>query len=197
MISNGHAAYNPPVRDGPQIVNRRTPTLPALAAALLASAAAGGCDALPWFSPRWTRPPPVKQQVPEPIDQLLPRKILIHGWTGTRVFAEHGGITGLDVRIQATDSFGDHTKAFGSFRFELYHHQRGPDAKGDRIAVWNEDVLDATGNRKHWDKYLPGYHFKLGWNQAIPVGRKLVLQATFESPFTERLTAERTFTAGE
>jgi len=30
------------------------------AVALLTSALAAGCDALPWFSPRWTSPPPVK-----------------------------------------------------------------------------------------------------------------------------------------
>ena len=167
------------------------------AVALLTSALAAGCDALPWFSPRWTSPPPVKQEVPKPIDELLPKKIIIHGWTGTRDFAEHGGIAGLDVRVQAKDGFGDHTKAFGNFRFELYHYTGGADNKGDRIAVWNQDVLEVVNNRKHWDKYLPGYHFKLGWNQAIPVGRKLVLEATFDSPFTQRLTAERTFTAGE
>ena len=146
-----------------------------LAAALAATALAGGCDAMPWFSARWTSPPAVKQKVPAPIDHLLPREIVVQGWTGTRVFAEHGGIEGIDVRIQAKDAFGDFTKAFGAFRFELYHYRSGgQDRKGDRIAVWSQPVLAAKDNLEHWDKYLPGYHFKLGLeNQAIPVGWKV------------------------
>jgi hypothetical protein len=156
----------------------------------------GGCNAGVW-QPRWTSEPAIKEKIPEPIDLLLPEEIVIQAWTGTRVFSEAGGINGIDVRIQAKDHFGDFTKAFGSFRFELYHFRPGVDPKGERIAVWNEDILSAAQHREHWDKYLPGYQFKLGWSQPIELGRKFVLQVTFDSPWTERLVTERTFTAGD
>ena len=165
-------------------------------AAVVLAGLSAGCDMATW-GPRWTSDPGLKDKVPEPINQLLPKEIVIQAWTGTRVFAEAGGINGIDVRIQAKDHFGDFTKAFGSFRFELYHHRSGPDPKGERIAVWNEDILNAGQHRNHWDKYLPGYQFKLGWTQPIAFGRKFVLQVTFESAWTERLVDEKVFTAGD
>ena len=169
-----------------------------LAPAALVLALAGGRGGLPWFEPKLAGGPPARTPVPEPLDQLLPRQVHIHAFTGTRVFSEHGGITGIDVRIQAKDAFDDTAKAFGKFRFELYHHKgEGPDKKGDRIAVWTQDVLDPGANRRHWDKYMKTYRFKLGWNQPIPVGRKFVLRVNFESPFTDRISDERVFVAGE
>ena len=163
--------YNSRVRENRVMLNCGTAALLS-AVALLTSALAAGCDALPWFSPRWTSPPPVKQEVPKPIDELLPKKIIIHGWTGTRDFAEHGGIAGLDVRVQAKDGFGDHTKAFGNFRFELYHYTGGADNKGDRIAVWNQDVLevtDAVGLGP--DEGVPALGVRVVPDHDAPVGR--------------------------
>ena len=167
-------------------------------AAALALALVGGCQRLPWFSPKLTSDPPVNQKVPEPIDLLLPRSIHIHAFTGTRVFNEHGGITGIDVRVQAKDHFGDPAKAFGRFRFELFHYlPRSSTRRGDRIAVWTEDVLDPKVNRNHWQALFQAYRFKLGWHQDIPVGRKFALVVTFESPFTNRLASQKVFVAGQ
>ena len=67
---------------------------------------------------------------------------------------------------------------------------------GDVVAS-DEMLLNAGQHRNHWDKYLPGYQFKLGWTQPIALGRKFVLQVTFESAWTERLVDEKVFTAGD
>ncbi len=138
------------------------------------------------------------QAVPAPIDLLLPQRIRIHPFTGTRTFDAAGGVRGIDVRIEATDAFEDPTKAFGDFRFELYTHEaHGPDPKGRRIAVWRVSLLEARQNVLHWDGIAKRYQFKLKWTHPIPVGQQFVLTATFTSPFSRRLFDERVFVSGQ
>lgn len=136
--------------------------------------------------------------IPEPINLLLPRTIRIHPFTGTRSFDPAGGIKGIDVRIEAKDGFGDPTKAFGDFRFELYTYiPYSPEPKGKRLAVWHESVIKPKKNLVHWDNIARRYQFKLQWDQGIPVGDRFVLAVTFTSPFTERLYDQRVFVAGQ
>ena len=147
-----------------------------------------------------TKAPPSDrpQSIPEPINLLLPASIRLHPFTGTRTFDENGGIRGVDVRIEAMDHLGDATKAFGEFRFEMYKFvANSQDPKGDLIATWAEDVLSPKKNLLHWDKITRTYEFKLQWNKPIPVGNRFVLLATFKSPFTERMYAERVFISGQ
>jgi hypothetical protein len=153
-----------------------------------------GCD-----NPSYTR---AQVQIPKPINMLLPQQVRIHSFTGSRVFGAEGGVTGIDVRVEALDGFGDATKAFGRFRFELFHYQAdSANPKGLRIAVWNSekdlDLTDVERNRQHWNSIFRTYQFKLGWTENIPIGKKFVLVTTFESPFTERLTDERVFVSGQ
>ena len=137
------------------------------------------------------------QEIPQPISLLLPKSVRVHPFTG-RTFDEAGGISGIDVRIEAIDAYGDATKAFGSFRFEMYRFMPNSlDPKGDMIATWDEDLLDPTKNLLHWDKTTRLYTFKLQWDQPVPVGRRLVLVATFDSPFTERLADQWEFVSGQ
>jgi len=140
-----------------------------------------------------------RQSVPEPLHLLLPHEVRIHPFTGTRTFDEAGGVRGLDVRVEAKDAYGDMTKAFGDFRFELYAFRaNSPDPKGRRLMVWRESLLDPKDNLMHWGGMVARrYQFRLQWDQPIPVGRKLVLTVTFTSPFTERLTDEHVFVSGQ
>ena len=138
------------------------------------------------------------RKVPPPIDLLLPHKISVHPFTGTRTFDQAGGARGFDVRIEATDSFGDPTKAFGDFRFELYDYRPfSPDPKGTKIATWRESLLEPKRNLQHWDNIAKRYQFKLQWGQPIPAGQRFVLVATFTSPFTGRLFDQHIFVSGE
>jgi len=136
--------------------------------------------------------------VPEPIRLLLPEAVRIHPFTGTRIFDEKGGIRGIDVRIEASDYYGDSTKAFGDFRFELYtHRENSADPKGQRLAVWEESLITPEKNLLHWDKITHTYQFKLQWDRPVAVGKKFVLAATFSSPYTPRLFDERVFVSGQ
>ena len=166
--------------------------------ALLASAVLGGCGSEGWNVGFKSHAAAKSQAVPEPISFLLPKTIRIHPFTGTRTFDEAGGVRGIDVRIEAADSYGDATKAFGDFRFELYQFQpNSPDPKGRRIATWQVPLLEPKANLVHWDSITRTYEFKLQWDEPIPVGERFVLVCVFSSPFTERRFAQRVFVSGQ
>ncbi len=140
----------------------------------------------------------VQEPVPKPIDLLLPHKIRLHPFTGTRVFGAGGGITGIDVRIEAIDAFDDATKAFGQFRFELYSYDPNrADHKGRQLLAWPVDVENPDVNRIHWNSITRTYQFKLKWEDPIPVGQKFVLRAMFQSRFAPRVFDERLFVSGQ
>ncbi len=171
-------------------------TLCGLAAAALASCTGEGA--------RWTTTQPTtgpaggSAKVPPPIHLLLPKAIRIHPFTGTRVFGEAGGVTGIDVRIEAIDGYGDANKAFGRFRFELFRLKPDSrDPKGQRLAVWSVAADSPKTNRPHWDGITRTYQFKLAWGESIPVGQKFVLLAVFDSRFTDRFMDERVFVSGQ
>lgn len=137
------------------------------------------------------------RKVPHPIDLLLPRQVRIHPFTG-RVFDEEGGVKGVDVRVEARDAYGDATKAFGTFRFELYEYRRSrPDERGPRIASWTVELLDVRENVKHWDMIAKRYDFKLVWDRPVPVGKRFVLTVDFSSPFTDRMSDQHVFVSGQ
>ncbi len=161
-----------------------------LAAVIAAVSVLAGCTNLQKSS--------VQQPVPSPISLLLPCEIRIHPFTGARTFDEAGGIKGIDVRIEAVDTYGDSTKAFGDFRFELYAYKlNSSDPKGDRITAWAVSLMEPKDNLMHWDNITRTYEFKLQWDKPIDVGQRFVLVAVFASPFTERLFTERVFISGQ
>jgi hypothetical protein len=157
-----------------------------VAATALAAGLASGC----------TQRPAIRLDVPYPVSLLLPREIRIHSFTGTKAFED--GSKGLEVHIEARDSYGDSTKAFGDFRFELHAFRaQNPDPKGNLIHTWTESLLDPKTNATHWWSVSRTYVFKLQSDQPIVSGRQYVLLAVFSSPYTERLFAQRVFTAGQ
>jgi hypothetical protein len=166
-----------------------------LALCLLTAGCDGGSSGLP--APRPPRAGP--QPVPAPINLLLPQGIQFQGFTGgPRVLDASGGAKGIEVHIAAKDAFGHAAKAFGEFRFELYDFlPSATDPKGQRLAVWDVATSDPRVNRDHWNEVHRMYEFRLGWDQTVPLGHKLVLEAVFSSPFTERLFAQHVFVAGE
>ena len=157
---------------------------------VLVAVAIGGCE---YFNQR-----SLTKKVPYPLSLTLPKSIRIHPFTATRVLDERGGVAGIDAQVQALDTFGDATKAFGDFRFELYEHvPNSVNSKGELITTWEIPVLRAKDNILHWDDMTRSYQFKLKWDQPIPAGQQFVLVAVFTSRFTERLFDERVFVSGE
>ena len=134
--------------------------------------------------------------VPPPINLLLPKSIEIHSFTQIDTFDQKQG--GVRARVKARDAYGDSTKAFGRFRFALYQYiPQKQDKRGQRLADWEIDVSQPEQNLVYWDRHTGSYEFKLGWNQRVPAGTKLILEAIFQSEFTPRLIAEREIIAGE
>ena len=171
-------------------MTKRTLVSMTAAAALAALACLAGCQEPP-------HPAAAAVVVPPPLNLLLPQKIRITPFTGARAIDERG-LTGLDVRIEAVDSYGDSTKAFGRFRFELFVFQpTKPDGRGERLASWSLDLENPQINRDHWNNIARCYQFKLGWSEPIPVGKQFVLVATYESRFGNRLFDQKIFQPGQ
>jgi len=129
---------------------------------------------------------------------LLPKKISLHYFTGTRKFGPTGGINGIEARVEAIDYFGDTTKAFGTFRFEMYQfrpHQADP--RGKQISQWAVALTDLETNLQYWDSISRTYKFPLAWDQPIPVGNKFVLRVVFTGGDGRRLDDQRVFVSGE
>jgi hypothetical protein len=148
---------------------------------------AAGCDGRP-----------ATTGVPAPVNLLLPHQIRLHPFTGTRTFDQAGGVKGVEVRVEATNAFGDSTLAFGDFRFELYQFRAtSPDPKGALLHHWELSLQDVDANMLHWDRITRSYVFKLQWTKPIPVGQRFVMAVSFASPHTERLYAEHVFISGQ
>lgn len=181
--------------------------LSVLALLLTAPALTGGCDQDQWQEMQWDAGRAIKKHrsrpaklrtVPHPIDLLLPETVKLHALTETRRFAGTPGVKGIDARVTALDAYGDITKAFGSFRFELYtFRDNNIDEKRTLLEQWTIDLSDPKQNMRHWQKIPPGYRFRLRWNRAVPAGNRMVLALVFDSPFTERKFDELVFVAGQ
>ncbi|RPI63047.1 MAG: hypothetical protein EHM48_03100, partial [Planctomycetaceae bacterium] len=93
----------------------------------------------------------IQQTVPYPVSLLLPKDIRIHSFTSTKAFDDAGAQKGIEVYVEARDAYGDTTKAFGDFRFELYAYRpQSPDPKGRLIATWTEPLQDPKVDALHW-----------------------------------------------
>ncbi|MFA6133888.1 MAG: hypothetical protein WC869_07745 [Phycisphaerae bacterium] len=136
--------------------------------------------------------------VPSPINLMLPQSLRIHPFTALRDLEDANGVRGLDVRIEALDAYGDTTRAYGDFRFELYTFRNvSTDPKDVKIAAWDVPMLEAKANLSHWNNITRAYEFKLQWTQPAKPGQKFVLVATFSSPFNQRIFAEYVVVAGQ
>jgi len=183
---------------GRQAQRPRETRLPVSAGRILRNASAGALLAWTLLLGGCPPPAPAPSDVPYPINLTLPKTIRLHPFTGTRVFDDAGGTRGIDVRVEALDHYGDSTKAFGRFRFELYEFlPRSADPKGRRLSAWDIDLNDPRANFVHWDGITRTYQFKLQWGRGIPVGERFVLVAVFVSGHTDLLEDERTFVSGQ
>lgn len=135
---------------------------------------------------------PGKVHVPEPLNLLLPKRVRIHPFSD--VTRAPKGALRIEVRIEAVDAFGDATKMFGKFRFEVYALKpRSLDERARLLETWDVSVMGGQENILHWDGITRTYVFKLDWSHPPGRGQPFVMRAIFSSPFTQRFIAERTF----
>jgi len=168
------------------------------ALAALALTASGCVEIMSWWNDQTRQPPEAARELPATLRRLLPEGMKIHFFTKERVFDPAGGIRGIEAHVQMLDGQGDSTKAFGTFRFQMYRHDpTHPRGRGALLATWEEDLREPQKNHRHWDDFHRTYQFNLDWGQAIPVGQTCLLVAVFQSPYTERLFAETKLPAGE
>jgi hypothetical protein len=106
----------------------------------------------------------------------------VSDWTGD------GKPDGIEVLAELRDSFGDTTKAAGSFVFELYAHQpNSADPRGPRVAnafVGPVDTPDTQ--RQRWSSTARCYAFRLEFPNAS-ARQSYVLNATFTPVGSKRL----------
>ena len=151
---------------------------------LFAALVCGGC------------PPPLPNQ---PIaSPLQPKQIRLHPFTGTVTFSQGGGISGIEARVEVIDQFGEATKAYGSFRFEMYEYRpHQADPRGRQLACWQDQIADAKTHHEHWDPLFEVYKFRLQWDDPIPVGKKFVLDAVFVGSGGPRLFDRGIYMSGQ
>ncbi len=143
---------------------------------------------------------PDRIEVPQPIDRMMPARVEFHPFTesGVRTFDNTGGLRGIETRIRALDHFGHTTKAFGTFRIELYGYDAGAIGhRGPKGPTWDIELMEPDRNNMHWDEISRSYIFKLGWDNAIPIGQRYVLRVVFTSPFTQTLDEQKVYIAGQ
>ena len=137
-----------------------------------------------------------RRAVPAPLDELLPVSIHIHAFTAAEKLKD--GQQAISLNIMATDAYGDPSKAFGHFRFELHAFRPSSgQPEGKLLHRWRVDLMDPGQNRRHWKKAHPMYEFRLGCGNILIPGKRYVLVAVFDSPFTDRLFARRVFDPGQ
>ena len=118
----------------------------------------------------------------------MPAKIEILDFTKPKSWDDDSIPDGIEVVLRPYDSFGDETKAIGTFRFELYEFQRAnTEPKGKRVAFWQEDLTTKDAQMRHWD-FTRSYRFRLAWTEERIKPGKYVLEATYISPSNLRLT---------
>ena len=177
-------------------ITKRISTLLVVSVACMLGVLAG-CDWARW-SGRGTSDTIERVNIPAPINALLPQKIEVHPFTRIGLLSEKDNIRGIDLCIRAVDSYGDATKAFGKFRFELYQFKpSSPDPKGALLAVWNENIETLNENRRYWDNISRTYRFKLAWDKQTLPGEKFVIVVIFQSKYSDRLFAQRVISAGQ
>ena len=96
--------------------------------------------------------------------------------------------------MAAIDIFGDHAKAVGDYRFELFRFRPASgDRKGDRLGFWEQSIRTVEDHRTHWDPFSQTYEFELYWDRTLKTGRKYVLQVTYVGADQRRLINEYVF----
>jgi len=124
----------------------------------------------------------------EQVRMLMLAKIEVLPFTKPRSWDDDAVPDGIEVVLRPLDSFGDQTKAIGTFRFELYTYQKASsNPKGQRVGFWEEDLRTRQSQLLHWDKITRTYRFRLAWTGQSPKPGKYVLEVTYLSPSGLRL----------
>ena len=136
---------------------------------------------------------PTEEQRVGMLGLMLPQQIKIQPFTKIRSFNNDELPDGILAVVRPLDRFDDPVKAVGFFYFELYALQNASgDNKGERLAYWERPITTAQEVRLYWTR-AQMYEFQLAWTGGAPgvaPGRKLVLVATYRTPWDETIRDE-------
>jgi hypothetical protein len=128
------------------------------------------------------------------LELLIPQQIQVLPFTKARSFDSDEMPDGIIVVLAATDVFGDHVKAVGDFRFELYEFRPASgDPKGRRLGFWEQPIRTVADHTNHWDAFTQTYEFELYWDSSLQTDKRYVLQTMYMGPGEKRLFDEYVF----
>jgi hypothetical protein len=125
-----------------------------------------------------------------------PQRIEVLPFTKFRSFDSDEIPDGIEVALRPLDEMDDPVKVYGTFRFELFEYRQ---ASGNRAGAplegWTQPILSADDQKRFWDRVTSTYTFQLAWEggEFPAVGKKYLLQVTFEPPGGKRLFTEYAF----
>jgi len=125
-----------------------------------------------------------------------PQRIEILPFTKFRSFDSDEIPDGLEVALRPLDDMGDPVKVYGTFMFELsQYRQASGNHAGPRLESWTQPILTAADQKRFWDRVTSTYTFQLAWEggEFPAVGKKYLLQVTFQSPGGKRLFVDYAF----
>jgi hypothetical protein len=126
------------------------------------------------------------------LELVMPSKVRILEWTKPISIIGDGNADGVEVILEARDSFDDLTKVVGTFHFELQTRPiSGP--MGTRVAFWPVEMSTQKAQLMYRDKLSRFYHFPLQLEgQQLKPGR-YVLSVWLLLPTEARLFDEYQF----
>lgn len=129
---------------------------------------------------------------------VLPKKLQIQRYLTRPVRLEGAGEPdGIEVILQALDSFGDPVKCVGTFHFELRQQRlASSDRLGRRVGFWKLTIDTTEKMVQYWDRLARFYRFPLRMREGVVPPGQYILTATLLTPTGEKLYDEYAFTHG-
>ncbi len=127
---------------------------------------------------------------------VLPRRIEIQRYLTKPVQLDTGDDRdGIEVILQALDSFGDPVKCVGTFHFELREQRfASSDRLGRRIGFWKQTLDSDESIVMYWDRLSRFYRFPLQLRDTDLAPGAYVVTATLTTPTGDKLYDEYVFT---
>ncbi len=138
------------------------------------------------------------------VELLMPQRVeVVEAFTGFKSFDADETPDGIELLLQATDSFGDPVKMAGVVRIELYTFvQASANRAGERVcAPWEVTLVSEADQQRYWNMVTGMYEVPLEFPDDLsprdlsPGGHKYVLQVTYNTPLGTHLTDECVLTA--
>ncbi|UCE60563.1 MAG: hypothetical protein JSU63_02195 [Phycisphaerales bacterium] len=124
---------------------------------------------------------------------LMPARVeIVEPFTRVKSFDDDSTPDGIELLLQAVNSFDDPGMIVGSVHCELYEYvPASGDDRGRRLEYWDIELATALHQRTFWNQATQMYEFRLQVDPTkIPVRDRFVLRVVYSTPLGEHLTDE-------